>query len=69
MNSSVIAAITPGRASGSTMVRMVPSRPLPQIQEASSSSRWICSIEVDSALMVSGMKRAMKASARIQIVP
>ena len=69
MNSSVIAAITPGRASGSTIVRMVPSSPLPQIQEASSSSRWICSSEVDSALMVSGMKRAMKASARIQIVP
>ena len=69
MNSSVIAAMTPGRASGSTIVRMVPSRPLPQIQEASSSSLWICSIEVDSALMVSGMKRAMKASARIQIVP
>ena len=59
----------PGRASGSTMVRMVPSSPLPQTQAASSSSLWICRNEVDSALTVSGMKRAMKASARIQIVP
>ena len=51
------------------MVLMVPSMPLPQTQAASSSSRWICRNEVDSAFTVSGMKRAMKASARIQIVP
>ena len=51
------------------MVRMVASVPLPQTQAASSSSRWICRNEVDSDLTVSGMKRAMKASARIQIVP
>jgi hypothetical protein len=30
-----MAAMTPGRASGRTMVRMVPSSPLPQIQAAS----------------------------------
>ena len=51
------------------MVRMVPSMPRPQIQAASSSSLWICRNEVDSAFTVSGMKRATKASARIQIVP
>src|SRR5712672_1821685 len=62
-NSSVIEAITPGRASGSTMVLMVPSMPLPQTQAASSSSRWICRNEVDSALTVSGMKRAMNGVA------
>ena len=68
-NNSVIEAITPGRAKGSTMVRMVPSMPLPQTHAASSSSRWICRNDVDSALTVSGMKRAMKARARIQMVP
>jgi len=51
------------------MVLMVPSMPLPHTQAASSSSRWICRNEVDSALTVSGMNRAMNASARIQIVP
>ena len=51
------------------MVRMVPSMPRPEIQAASSSSLWICRNEVESAFTVSGMKRATKASARIQIVP
>lgn len=64
-----MAAITPGLASGSTTVRTVVSTPLPHTQAASSSSRWICRNEVDSAFTVSGMKRAMKASARIQMVP
>ena len=48
---------------------MVPTVPRPQIQAASSSSRWICISEVDSALTVSGMKRATKASASIHSVP
>ena len=48
---------------------MVPKIPRPQIQAASSSSLWICRNEVDSAFTVSGMKRAMKARARIQSVP
>jgi hypothetical protein len=48
---------------------MVPSRPLPQTQAASSSSLWICRNDVESAFTVSGMKRATKASARIQMVP
>ncbi len=69
MKSKVMAAMTPGRASGSTIVPMVESRPRPHTQAASSSSRWICISEVESARTVSGMKRAMKASARIQIVP
>ena len=64
-----MAAITPGRASGSTIERMVASLPRPHSHEASSSSGWICISEVDSTLTVSGMNRAMKASARIQIVP
>ena len=59
----------PGRASGTMIVPIVLSRPRPQIQAASSSSRWICMNEVDSALTVSGMKRATNASARIQMVP
>lgn len=69
MNSRVIPATTPGRASGSTTVAMVERRPRPQIHAASSSSRWICISEVDNALTVSGMKRATKASARIHSVP
>ena len=69
MNSSVMAATTPGRASGSTTLAMVPSSPRPQIQAASSSSRWICISDVDSAFTVSGRKRATKASARIHSVP
>ena len=52
-----------------TIDPMVPSVPRPHNHAASSSSRWICISEVESALIVSGMKRAMKASARIQIVP
>ena len=59
----------PGRASGSMIVQIVPSRPRPQTQAASSSSLWICMNDVDSALTVSGMNRATKASARIQMVP
>ena len=69
MKSRVIAATTPGRASGRTMVRTVLSVSRPQIHAASSSSRWICISEVESAFTVSGRKRAMKASARIQMVP
>jgi hypothetical protein len=69
MNSRVIAATTPGRASGSTIVAMVLVRLRPHTQAASSSSRWICSSDVLSAFTVSGMNRATKASARIQIVP
>jgi hypothetical protein len=41
----------------------------PLIAADSSSSLWICRNEVDIALIVSGMKRATNASARIQIVP
>ena len=69
MNSRVMAATTPGRANGSTTLQMVLSVPRPQIQAASSNSRWICISDVDKAFTVSGMNRATNASAKIHNVP